>query len=148
MERDTLAIEIVETARALRRAFDERATEMGVTRAQWQVLSKLSRNPGLKQVELADLLEIEPITLCRHIDRLEEAGFVERLRDPNDRRAWRLELTAKAAPIVKKLKSLASHFATDAFGSLSDAQASALSSMLASVRDNLVRTSDKAKATA
>lgn len=138
-------MEIAETTRALRRAFDARATQIGVTRAQWMVLSKLSRHPGLKQVELADLLEIEPITLCRHIDRLEEAGFVERRRDPNDRRAWRLELTDAAGPTVKKLKELASHFATDAFGSLSDAQASALSASLASVRDNLVRAADRSK---
>jgi len=148
MNRDTLALEIVETARALRRAFDRRATEIGVTRAQWQVLSKLSRNPGLKQVELADLLEIEPITLCRHIDRLEEAELVTRRRDPNDRRAWRLELTPKAAPTVENLKSLASHFATDAFGPLSDAEASALSATLADVRENLVRSADPSKATA
>ena len=141
-------MEIAETTRALRRAFDARAGTIGVTRAQWMVLSKLSRNPGLKQVELADLLEIEPITLCRHIDRLEEAGFVERQRDPADRRAWRLELTSKAEPIVKKLKGLASQFAADAFGSLSDAEAEALSASLAQVRENLVRGTAQSKARA
>ena len=139
MERDSLALEIVDTARALRRAFDQRAAAIGVTRAQWRVLAKLARNPGLKQVALAELLEIEPITLSRHLDRLQEAGLVERMRDPEDRRAWRLELTAKAGPIVGRLRELATGFAADAFGGLSNGDAERLSAMLADVRGRLAR---------
>src|SRR5215212_1664623 len=100
---ETIPFEIGETAHALRRAFDRLAVGLGVTRAQWKVLFKLTRMPGLRQVELADKLEIEPITLCRIVDRLEEAGLVKRTRDPADRRAWRLDVTDKAQPLVAQL---------------------------------------------
>ena len=130
-------IEIGETAHALRRAFDRRAATLGVTRAQWRVLVRLSREPGLRQVDLADFLDIEPITLCRIVDRLEESELVERRRDPADRRAWRLELTAKAAPVVEKLRSLATDFSADAFAGLSPAELDTMRTSLATVRDNL-----------
>ena len=130
-------IEIGETAHALRRAFDRRAATLGVTRAQWRVLVRLSRDPGLRQVDLADFLDIEPITLCRIVDRLEESELVERRRDPTDRRAWRLELTAKAAPVVEKLRSLATDFSADAFAGLSPAELDTMRTALALVRDNL-----------
>src|SRR5690349_3740419 len=100
---ETIPFEIGETAHALRKAFDRRATGLGVTRAQWKVLFKLNRAPGLRQVALADMLEVEPITLSRIVDRLEENGLVERVRDPADRRAWRLQLTEAAQPLIAKL---------------------------------------------
>ena len=90
---DPMLWEIAETATALRRAFDRRAVSLGVTRAQWRVLAKLSRTPGLRQVDLAEQLDMEAITLCRIVDRLAEAGLVERQADPQDRRAWKLVLT-------------------------------------------------------
>ena len=74
---EMLPFEIAETAHSLRKAFDRMAVGLGVTRAQWKVLFKLTRIPGLRQVELADMLELEPITLCRIVDRLEEAGLVD-----------------------------------------------------------------------
>ena len=79
---ETLPFEIGETAHALRKAFDRRAVGLGVTRAQWKVLFRLDRQPGLRQIELADMLDIEPITLSRIVDRLEEAGLVERAAIP------------------------------------------------------------------
>ena len=79
---ETLPSEIGETAHALRKAFGRRAASLGVTGAQWKVLFKLTRKPDLRQADLADLLDIEPITLSRIIDRLQEAGLVERLRRP------------------------------------------------------------------
>src|SRR5437764_5508888 len=103
----TLPFEISETAHALRKAFDRRACGLGVTRAQWKVLFRLERQPGLRQIELADMLDIEPITLSRIIDRLEEAELVERVADPADRRAWRLHVTTKARPLVDKLRPVA-----------------------------------------
>lgn len=130
-------IEIGETAHALRRAFERRAATLGVTRAQWRVLARLSREPGLRQVDLADYLDIEPITLCRIVDRLEEAELVARRRDPADRRAWRLELTAKAKPLVDKLRSLATDFSAEAFAGLSPAELEGMRAGLATVRDNL-----------
>ena len=92
-----LAWELGETSRIMRRYYDRGVAALGVTTAQWRVLLRLAREPGLKQVELAERMDVEPITACRIVDRLEEAGLVERLRDPEDRRAWRLELTGKAA---------------------------------------------------
>ena len=103
---ETIPFEIGETAHALRKAFDRLAVGLGVTRAQWKVLFKLTRTPGLRQVELADMLDLEPITLCRIVDRLEEACLVERTRDPDDRRAWRLHVTAQAQPLIDKLQAV------------------------------------------
>src|SRR4051794_41894729 len=100
---ETLPFEIGETAHALRKAFDRLAVGLGVTRAQWKVLFKLTRTPGLRQVELADMLDLEPITLCRIVDRLEEANLVERVRDPDDRRAWRLPRAASPQTLVEKV---------------------------------------------
>ena len=137
---ETLPFEIGETAHALRRAFDRRASSLGVTRAQWKVLFRLTRTPGLRQVELADMLEIEPITLCRIIDRLEENGLVERMRDPADRRAWRLQLTAKAQPLVVKLKAVAADLAADAFAGLGPGDIDMVKRALARVRENVGRT--------
>jgi len=115
---ETLPFEIGETAHALRKAFDRLAVGLGVTRAQWKVLFKLTRKPGLRQVELADMLELEPITLCRIVDRLEEAGLVERVRDPDDRRAWRLHVTAQAQPLVDKLQAVGADLVGQAFSGI------------------------------
>src|SRR4051812_12759636 len=113
---ETLPFEIADTGHALRKAFDRRAVGLGVTRAQWKVLFRLTRQPGLRQIELADMLEIEPITLSRIVDRLEEAQLVERRPDPADRRAWRLHVTASAQPLIAKLKSIADDMIAEAFG--------------------------------
>ena len=137
MAHDTLAWEIAETAHVIRRAYDRRAAELGVTRAQWRVLLKLARDSNLRQVELADILDVEPITLCRIIDRLEQAGLVERRRDPADRRAWLLALTAKAGPIIESLHGLATELGAEAFEGLDSVQIDTVRSGLARIRDNL-----------
>ena len=115
---ETLPFEIGETAHALRKAFDRRAVGLGVTRAQWKVLFRLDRQPGLRQIELADMLDIEPITLSRIIDRLEEGGLVERVADPADRRAWRLHVTARAQPLIEKLRAVADEMTAEAFAGI------------------------------
>src|SRR5581483_9955579 len=112
---ETIPFEIGETAHALRKAFDRLAVGLGVTRAQWKVLFKLSRMPGLRQVEIADMLDLEPITLCRIVDRLQDAGLVERMPDPDDRRAWRLHVTEKAQPLVEKLHAVGAQLVAQAF---------------------------------
>ena len=136
---ETLPFEIGETAHALRKAFDRRAVGLGVTRAQWKVLFKLSRQPGLRQTELADLLEVEPITLSRIVDRLEEAGLVERLSDPSDRRAWRLHVTAKGAPLVAKLKRVADEMTAEAFAGIDRREIEITRRVLARARENASR---------
>ena len=137
MPMEDLPFEIGETAHALRRAFDRRAAALGVTRAQWKVLFRLTRTPGVRQVELADMLDVEPITLSRILDRLEEAGHVERLADPADRRAWRLQVTDKAKPLVAKLRALGSELVEDAFAGIDREEIERVREVLAQVRENV-----------
>jgi len=143
-----LAWEIGETSHAMRRFYDRRVAELGVTRAQWRVLAILGHHPGMKQVELADRLDVEPISACRIIDRLAEAGLVERQRDPADRRAWRLSLTAKAKPIHAQLGELAEEMSLEAFAGLSDEQLAQMRSALERIRKNIVDHQDARQVTA
>ena len=134
---EDLPFEIAETAHAMRRAFDSRAVSLGVTRAQWKVLFRLTRFPGLRQVELAEMLDVEPITLSRIVDRLEEASLVERVPDPADRRAWRLQVTENAKPLVAKLKALGTELVDEAFEGVEQSELERVRSVLAQVRENL-----------
>ena len=135
-----LAWEIAETSRMIRRHFNRRAAGLGVTSAQWRALAWLGHEPRLKQVELAERLDVEPITAGRIVDRLEEAGLVERLSDPVDRRAWRLVVTDKARPIIERLGMLAEDMADDIFVDLGKAEVEQLRAKLARVRENIGRT--------
>ena len=92
-----------DVARLIRVHADKRARAQGMTRAQWGILVWLERRPGLSQKELAELLEVEPITVARLIDRLETRGMVERRPDPKDRRIWRLHLSAAAYPMLGEI---------------------------------------------
>jgi DNA-binding MarR family transcriptional regulator len=143
---ETLPFEIGETAHALRKAFDRLAVGLGVTRAQWKVLFKLTRRPGLRQVELADMLDLEPITLCRIVDRLEEAGLVERTRDPADRRAWRLQVTAQAQPLMEKLTAVGTVLVEQAFAGIDPQEIEIARNVLARVRENAGRTTAMGRA--
>ena len=136
---ETLPFEIGETAHALRKAFDRRAVGLGVTRAQWKVLFRLHRRPGLRQIELADMLDIEPITLSRIVDRLEESGLVERRPDPSDRRAWRLHVTAKAQPLIEKLRAIADDMIAEAFAGINPKDVEITRRVLSRARENACR---------
>ncbi|MES2095413.1 MAG: MarR family transcriptional regulator [Pseudomonadota bacterium] len=135
---DSLGFLISDVSRLLRRRFDERARQLGTTRAQWRTLLTLSRNEGLNQGALADLLEVEPITLCRMIDRLEEAALVERRRDPTDRRAWRLFLTEKSKPLIAELKTLGDDLIDGVLFGMSEPARIALDDSLNVMRANLL----------
>lgn len=136
---ETLPFEIGETAHALRKAFDRRAVGLGVTRAQWKVLFRLDRRPGLRQIELADMLDIEPITLSRIVDRLEESELVERRADPSDRRAWRLHVTARAQPLIAKLRAIADDMIADAFAGIDPQDIEVTRRVLSRARENVCR---------
>jgi len=112
---------------------------MGLTRPQWRVLSVLRRNEGINQGGLADLLEVEPITLCRMVDRLQDADLVERRPDPLDRRAWRLYLTGKARALLELLRPLAQSMFDDALDGLSETEQAQMMASLDRVRQNLSR---------
>jgi len=101
-----MAFTIMDVARMLKTFADQRVRLYGMTRAQWGVLVRLDRSEGLKQSELAELLDLQPITLTRLLDRLAENGLIERRPDPNDRRANRLFLTAAARPVLERLAEL------------------------------------------
>lgn len=133
-----------DSARMLRRAFDARARDIGVTRPQWQVLSTLNRFEGINQGRLAEHLEVEPITICRMIDRLQEAGLIERKSDPTDRRSWRLFLTPRAHDLLGQLRPLADATVEEALDGVSDAEREALRVTLERIRDNLSRRSSEA----
>lgn len=92
-----------ELAHLMRTIFDQRARARGMTRAQWIILKRLDHTPGLSQNELAALIEVEPITVGRLVDRLEARGLVERRNDPRDRRIHRLHLTPKSKPILREI---------------------------------------------
>jgi DNA-binding MarR family transcriptional regulator len=139
------AFEVAETAQALRRAFDRRAAALGVTRAQWRVLSRLARKDGQRQVELADALDVEPITLCRMIDRLSESGLVERRPDQVDRRAWRIHLTDRAEPVVAELKRVSERFLDDVLTGIAPAEQAAVRRVLEQVRANIIASGDPAR---
>ena len=108
-----LVAQLVESSRLLRNYIDHRAKSRGSTRAQWIVLFRLREQEGLSQVDLADVLELQPISLVRLLDRLVEHGLVERRHDPRDRRANRLFLTASGRQLVDDLDSLRDSIASD-----------------------------------
>ena len=101
-----IAVNIMDVARMLRTYADQRARQFGISRAQWVVLFRLDRSEGLKQSELAEILDLQPISLTRLLDRLAENGLIERRADPNDRRANRLYLTPAARPLLAQLAEL------------------------------------------
>ncbi len=101
-ERDVLIV-LHDVARLIRTRIDQAARAYGMTRAQWIILARLDRQPGMSQNELATICEVEPITVGRLIDRLEARGMVERRNDPNDRRIRRLHLLPAARPIVTEI---------------------------------------------
>lgn len=135
---DNFAFEIAETARLIRREANKRSAVLGATKAQWRVLARLSRaGDGVRQVELAEALDVEPITLCRMIDRLEEAGLVERRRDGHDRRAWRIHLTRAAEPVLVKLEAMGVAFNADILTGIDATDRDTALRVLARVRQNL-----------
>lgn len=143
---DSIGFLLSDTARLLRRRFDERARAIGVTRAQWRTLTVLSRNEGATQGALAELLEVEPITLCRMIDRLEEAGHVERRRAPADRRAWNIYLTDRSRPLLDQLRGLGEEVVGNALAGLNSAERAALTRSLERLRSNLTIAPDEDQA--
>lgn len=137
----TIGSLLADVSRLMRRSFDARARTIGVTRAQWQVLTMLHRHEGVHQGGLAELLDVESITLCRMVDRLQEADLVERRADPADRRAWRLFLTDRAHRLLDELRPLAQDLFAEAMHGLDDKDRHQLQTTLEQIRTNLTRRS-------
>src|SRR5215468_7410848 len=136
IERD-LAFLLSDTARLLRTCADQEARRFGMTRAQWGVLFRLQRAEGLKQSELADILEVQPITLTRLIDRLCDNGLIERRSDPNDRRAKRLFLTPAAKPVLERLTAVTEEMMAQVLAGLDRPAREATVAALDAIKANL-----------
>lgn len=136
-----------DVSRLLRRRYEQRlrATGLGLTRAQCAVLVNLARQQGTNQACLAQVLDIEPITLVRLLDRLESAGLIARKPAPKDRRAYVLELTAKARPVLDKIYDLALDVYDEALTGMSKADTARLLSELHIIKANLVARTDTSK---
>lgn len=126
-----------DNSRLMKTAFNDRVS--GLTQAQWGALAHLSRHQGLNQVGLADLLEVQPITVARLIDKLVALGVVERRPDPNDRRAQQLFLTPRAQPLLDQLWEAGDEILDEAYAGFSDQERSTFIDMLVRMRCNLAR---------
>jgi MarR family transcriptional regulator, transcriptional regulator for hemolysin len=135
--KDTIGFLLNDAARLMRKDFERRTRSLGLTRAQWQTLFHLARNEGCNQATLADLLEVEPITLARTIDRLELSGLVERRPDPGDRRARLLFLGERAHPLLEQLRALGAETREIALAGISDDERTLLMTLLTKMRANL-----------
>ncbi|MGB3446679.1 MAG: MarR family winged helix-turn-helix transcriptional regulator [Xanthobacteraceae bacterium] len=128
---------LFEVQRLLRLYADKQASQYGLTRTQWAVLAKVNRTEGLKQAEIAEMLEIQPITLTRLIDKLCESGLLERRNDAADRRINRLYLTKAARPLMAKLATLRSEVVATACTGFSHAEVHRLVEQLETIKDNV-----------
>jgi DNA-binding MarR family transcriptional regulator len=135
--KDTIGFLLNDAARLMRKDFERRTRSVGLTRAQWQTLFHLHRNEGCNQATLADVLEVEPITLARVLDRLEASGLVERRADPGDRRARLLFLGARAHPLLDELKALGAETREIALAGITDDERTQLWTLLTKMRANL-----------
>jgi MarR family transcriptional regulator for hemolysin len=132
-----IAMNIMDVARLLRTYADQRARQFGISRAQWVVLIRLDRSEGLKQSELAEILDLQPISLTRLLDRLAENGLIERRADPNDRRANRLYLTPAARPLLNQLTALGNEMMDEVLAGLDGRANERLLKDLLHIKDNL-----------
>ncbi len=132
-----LVAQLIETSRLLRNHIDQRAKERGTTRAQWIVLFRLRQQEGLSQVDLADVLELQPISLVRLLDRLVDHKLLERKPDPKDRRANRLFLTPKGRKLVDDLDSLRDAIASDVLRDIPEAAVKSALETLVEMKDRI-----------
>lgn len=139
LRQDNFGFLISDVYRLLRRVFQKRLEGSSpLTLAQAQALMCVSRNEGARQVELAELIDVQPITLARLIDQLVEAGAVERRPDPRDRRAHRVYLTEGAAPHLEAIRQVGAGIRKEALQGLTDAQIDTVLYALDSMRDRLM----------
>ena len=127
-----------DVARLMRKRFEQNARGLGLTRSQCQVLAHLARNEGIQQSGLADILEVEPITLTRLLDRLEEAGLVERRAHPTDRRIRQLHLTSKAHPLIADIFTIGAATRGEALECVAEEDRDRLFSVLSRMKANLL----------
>ncbi|GMV30974.1 MAG: hypothetical protein AMXMBFR59_30990 [Rhodanobacteraceae bacterium] len=136
--RSTFAYPLLDVTRLLRKHFDRRAEPLGLTRAQWRAIKFVHRHPAITQKALAELLEMEPIPVGRVIDRLQQAGFVERRADPNDRRVWRLHTLPRADGVLDDMETIASRLRDETLTGISDAELASCLGVIERMKHNLL----------
>ncbi|PWC35225.1 MarR family transcriptional regulator [Azospirillum sp. TSO22-1] len=134
----TLGFLLHDTARLLRKRFEQRARHLGLTRSQWQVLAYLATCEGIHQGGLAELLDVEPITLARLLDKLEAIGLIERCPHPTDRRIRLLHLTEAAHPLLGAMRTLGEITRAEALDGVAPADREALVRALTTMKSNLI----------
>jgi DNA-binding MarR family transcriptional regulator len=135
--RRDIVTSIITLGRLIRTEADKRARAHGMTRAQWTILINLERQPGLLQKELAEIIEVEPITVARLVDRLEARGMVERRGDPTDRRCWRLHLTDASRPLMSEIDHQLNDLAAICLAGMDDIVTAKLQVALATMRESM-----------
>ena len=138
----TLGFLLHDVARLLRKRFEQNARGSGLTRSQWQVLAYLSRSEGINQSGLADLLDVEPITLTRILDKLEGLKLIERRPDPSDRRVWNLHLTAAARQKLQQARKIGDATRAEALAGISASDRQQLLKTLQVLKTNLAEACD------
>ena len=133
----SLGFMIADAARLLRRRFEQESRDIAMTGAQLQIVARLSKNEGIGQAALAGLLDLEPMTLCRHVDRMVAAGLVERRQDPNDRRARQLFTTERSRTLIAPMRKRAEAVFDQAQAGLSPEARAMLLESLAVIIGNL-----------
>ena len=145
--RRELVFQLVETSRLLRTYVEQRARQHGTTRAQWGVMSRLRRQEGLNQAALAEQMDLQPISLARLLDRLQNQNLIERREDPADRRAYRLYLTPEGRALVDDLDAVRTDIAHEVLGDVDEISILSALDTLSAIRDQTrTRTEDKAPA--
>ena len=137
-----IGVVISDVARLIRTTFDRRVHRLGITRAQWLVLTRLHRHPGASQSELADMLEVEKASAGRMIDRLEARGWVERRGQDGDRRVKRVYLTPEAERVHRRIWRVAEATVDDALADLSAQEGAQLMRLLTRVKQTLIADMD------
>jgi len=127
-----------DVARLMRKRFEQNARDLGLTRSQCQVLAHLARHEGIQQGGLAEILEVEPITLTRIVDRLEEASLVERRPHARDRRIRLLHLTPKAHPLLSEIFTIGAATRAEALQGVAEADRDHLFAILSAMKANLL----------
>jgi DNA-binding MarR family transcriptional regulator len=128
---------LTDVSRLLRTVFERRVREFGLTRAQWIVITRIYRRPGLSQSEVADLLEIEKASAGRLIDRMEAKGWLQRRDDASDRRVNRLHLTPAAERLHAAIWPIAEATVDTALGDLSEEERRQLTALMTRVKATL-----------
>ncbi|MCY1410753.1 Transcriptional regulator SlyA [compost metagenome] len=136
--RPTVGFLMHDVARLMRKRFEQRARNLDLTRSQWQVLAKLALNEGIHQKGLADMLEIESITLVRLLDKMQERGLIERRRHPTDRRLSLLFLTPAARPVLEVMRGLGEQTRREAMADFTGAETEQMLKMLTRMREQLL----------